>query len=100
MAQFDVYAEPGRHSRFLVNVQADLLESLSFRVVVPLFPTSPALMPIGRLNPIMEIHGTKLMLMTHLIAPIPAKTLGPIVANLSGEIDIISNALDILFKGF
>lgn len=100
MAQYDVYADAEKTGRYLVNVQADILAALSFRVVIPLFPVSRALAPIGRLNPLVDVNGTQLVLMTHLIAPIPVKTLGPIVANVAADIDTVSNALDILLKGF
>ncbi len=100
MSQFDVYAETLKPGRYVLNVQSDLLEALAFRVVIPLFPYSPALSPIGRLNPIIEVDGKKLVLMTHLIAPIPVKSLGPIVAKMNAEIDVVSNSLDMLLKGF
>lgn len=41
MARFDVYASPDS-AGYLLDVQADLLESLNTRIVVPLMPVSAA----------------------------------------------------------
>ena len=40
MGCFDVYATPGQHETgYVLDVQADLLQDLTTRVVVPLLPT-------------------------------------------------------------
>jgi toxin CcdB len=38
MARFDVHPEPGQPGRFLLNVQADILDDLAVRVGIPLMP--------------------------------------------------------------
>ncbi|MBS1183360.1 MAG: plasmid maintenance protein CcdB, partial [Proteobacteria bacterium] len=39
MARFDVFPNPGG-SGYLLDVQADLLDGLNTRIVVPLLPTA------------------------------------------------------------
>ncbi|MGB1216006.1 MAG: CcdB family protein [Pikeienuella sp.] len=55
MARYDVYANPDA-SGYLLDVQADLLDSLNTRVVVPLMPISAAPSPAKRLNPVFNIQ--------------------------------------------
>ncbi len=38
MARFDVYAMPGQRPGYLLDVQANLLDRLDTRGVIPLFP--------------------------------------------------------------
>lgn len=54
MAKYDVFADESGH--LLLDVQADLLRSLSSRVVVPLLGAE-TIKPALRLNPIFEIDG-------------------------------------------
>ena len=98
--QFNVYNDPENGNRKLLNVQADVLDLLNSRIVIPLFPVTPATNSIAKLNPVLNVSGTDMVLITQQIAPIPVKALGPVVANLSNEADVIANALDMLLKGF
>ncbi|WP_196795971.1 CcdB family protein, partial [Komagataeibacter europaeus] len=53
MARFDVYRLTGRgEARFVLDVQADLLDAIGTRVVVPLLPQGTAPKPAKRLNPV------------------------------------------------
>jgi toxin CcdB len=46
MGRFDVYATPGQDGTgYVLDVQADLLQDLTTRVVVPLLPTEAAPKP-------------------------------------------------------
>ncbi len=58
MARFDVYPYQGGQG-LLLDVQADLLEHLNTRVVVPLLPMDLTPKPARRLNPVFEINGMK-----------------------------------------
>jgi len=51
MARFDVYDSPDG-AGYLLDVQADILDILNTRVVVPLMPISAAPSPAKHLNPI------------------------------------------------
>ena len=98
--QFNVYNDPENGNRKLLSVQADVLNQINSRIVIPLFPVTPEINFIAKLNPVLKVSGTDMMLMTQQIAPIPVKALGPVVADLGNEADVIANALDMLLKGF
>jgi toxin CcdB len=104
MAQFDVYrnANPATRSRipFLLDVQADLLESLATRIVVPLCkPEVLGGKAAERLNPQFEIDGRKLVMLTPELAGISRKALGERVGNLADQRGAIIAALDLAFTG-
>ena len=67
MARHDVFAGSVEGS-YLLDVQADLFDRLKTRVVVPLLPVASTPPPIGRLNPIFEIAGRKVVMATPLLA--------------------------------
>ena len=98
MARFDVY--PGARGKgYLLDCQADILDELSTRVVVPLVPVG-GLPKATRLNPMFSISGQNYVMSTQLIFAIPAERLSPTVGNLKDEHPIIMNALDMLLTGF
>ena len=98
--QFNAYNDPENGNRMLLNVQADVLSQINSRIVIPLVPVTPAINLIAKLNPVLNVNGTAVVLMTQQIAPIPIKALGPHIANLNSQSDVIANALDMLLKGF
>jgi toxin CcdB len=85
---------------FLLEVQADLLDELNTRVVIPLVPYAPKMKIIRRLNPVFLINGRQYALFTHLIGTIPAARLAEPRANLVRHHDDIVSALDMLFQGY
>lgn len=104
MAQFDVYRNPNTATRaripYLVDVQSELLDSLATRVVVPL--CKPAVLKgrlAERLNPVFQVEGRKVCMLTPELAGIPARALGAPVCNLSGERDAFVSALDLIISG-
>lgn len=104
MAQFDVFRNPNPATvagiPFLLDVQSGLLDHLITRVVVPL--ARPELMgnkSAKNLNPGVEIHGEKLVLLTPELAAIPARALGTPIANLKDKHAEIIQALDMIFSG-
>jgi toxin CcdB len=101
MAQFDLFRHP-RNKRypFLLDVQANLLRDLATRVVAPL--TSVKRLsgkPIGRLNPIVEIEGSKYAVLFQELASLPVTALGPAAGSLQTRRDELIAALDLLFTG-
>ena len=104
MAQFDVYRNPNPATRtripFLLDVQAELLDSLATRIVVPLCkPEALMNKPAERLNPQFEIGGRAVVMLTQELAGVPRRALGDRVAGLAGERASIIAALDIAFTG-
>ena len=99
MARYDVFAGPVDGS-FLLDVQTDLIDELKTRVVVPLLPVASSPPAVGRLNPVFEVFGRKVVMATPLLAAVPAAELGEARANLARNHDTIVSALDMLFQGF
>jgi toxin CcdB len=103
MAQFDVYRNPdpatANFTPYLLNIQADLLDHLATRVVIPLL-THDALKPAARLNPLFEIEGKSYILATASLAAIRSQDLGDFVTSFSTYRDDIIAAVDFLVTGF
>lgn len=98
MATFDIY----RSDRgYLLDVQSDLLDGLNTVLIVPLVPLDVAPIPIGRLNPVLEIAGDRYSMVTQYMAATPIKALGRPVGNLKfASYDQIKAALDMILLGF
>lgn len=98
MPEFAIHAL--RDGGLAVDVQSDLLEPFSTRVVIPLVALEVAPQAPRRLNPVVDVAGAPRILATHLIAALPRAALGPPVGSLAAERDRIRAALDMLFLGF
>src|SRR5579863_7892845 len=86
----------------VVDVQSDLLNPTSTRVVVPLIAAADlAGAQPGRLTPIFEIEGEKLMLLPLQMAAAPLRELGPRPLRMLTEDEayLVSSALGVLFEG-
>ena len=86
----------------VVDVQSDLLNPTNTRVVVPLIPATDLKggQP-GRLTPMFEIEGQKVMLLPLQMAAIPLRELGaqPLRMLTEGEAYAVGSALGVLFEG-
>ncbi len=103
MAQFDVCRnsnlESSRAIPYLLDVQSDLLEVLSTRVVVPLVLATEMGKAANTLNPQFEIEGISVVMSTPEIAGVPRRVLGEKVVSLQSQRGEIIAALDLLFTG-
>ncbi len=99
MAKFDVHKYRSGDG-YLLDVQADLLDHLNTRVVVPLMAKETAPKPARRLNPEFEIEGKPVVMITQFMAAVPKSELGEKVQSLEPRFDDITNALDLVFQGF
>ena len=99
MARFHAYRVPGI-AGYLLVVQADLLDHIATRVVVPLVPDVEALRPERRLNPVIAIDGTDHVLMPQQMGSVPASVLKNTAADLSHEAERVTAAVDFLMQGF
>jgi len=99
VAKYDVFPNPNGDG-YLLEVQANLLDELKTRVVVPLVPHSSSVKALRRLNPVFTIGGKQYFMFTHLIATVPASRLTEPRASLAALDDQIVAALDMLFQGF
>lgn len=98
MARFDVYRERGS-TGLLIDCQANVLRTLETRFVVPLLPPFGDRPEFPRLNPIFEIDGQQLVMITQGAASVPVAALGSRVASLADHEWEISRALDLLLTG-
>ena len=104
MAQFDVCrnANPATRARipYLLDVQSDLLDPLATRVVVPLCEPEVLKGKLAeRLNPVFEVEGRSMVMLTPELAGVSRKLLGERVGNLANERHSIIAALDLLITG-
>lgn len=96
MAQFDLYR---LGNAYVIDVQADLLDGLNTRVVVPLLPEAEAPRPASRLNPVFLIEARPHVLVPQFMAAIPLAELGRKTGSLAQERDRIKPAIDMVFDG-
>ena len=104
MAQWDVYPNPGVRQRdeipFLVDLQSDLLSSLSTRLVAPLARTRQGAAGLPRnLCPAFTIDGVDVVLLAHEAGSIEARMLKACVASLRTQSHVIVGALDAVIAG-
>ena len=104
MAQFDVYLNPNPETNqsipYLLDVQADLLNNLTTRVVVPLIAASAMGRAVKHLNPSFSVKRTKVVMSTAELAGVTVKSLGDKICSLKEHRNEIIAALDFLTTGF
>jgi len=104
MAQFDIYENPNEETNqavpYLLDIQADLLDVLATRVVVPLVAASAVGKAIEHLNPRFTVKDNTVFMSTAELAGVPVRSLGEKVGSLKDERNEIIAALDFLFTGF
>jgi toxin CcdB len=104
MAQFDVYLNRHQQTRqeipFLLDLQADILDNLVTRVVVPLYSIAAFGIPARHLNPRFSVNQKDVIMSTAELAGVPTMILGDKIASLAEKRDEIIAALDFLFTGF
>jgi toxin CcdB len=98
MARFDVY-QVRSTGNLAVDVQADLLEHLKTRAVVPLLqgPESDWSMP--RMTPKIIFDGGSWTLGTPFITGVPLRELSGPLGSLVDQEYVIGSALDLLLTG-
>jgi toxin CcdB len=85
---------------WVLDCQADLLDHLTTRLVVPLIPIADVGTPMARLNPLFEIEGETLVMMTQFAGAVPAGSLERPALPLHDHQGAIAAALDMLLVGF
>jgi len=103
MPQFDVYANPNPDSQqqipYLVDIQADLLDHLATRVVVPLYRQGNIVSLLQQLNPTVTIENELFILSIAELAAIPFTYLGSPISNIQDEREAMVAAVDLLITG-
>ena len=86
MGQFDVHENKNPETNqiipYLLDIQSDLLASLTTRVVIPLIHKAAMGKVIKHLNPQFDIGQTTVCMSTSELAGVPVKYLGKKVASL------------------
>lgn len=99
MARFDVY--PFQDEIHLVDIQADLLDDLPTRAVLPLVPKNDAPEHMRKLTPEITLFGKPFVLLTMQIGTIEASRLGEAISNIEQDYrQSITEAVDFLFQGY
>lgn len=99
MARFDVYEVEGDPG-LLLDCQADVLDRLDSRFVVPLVPRAMAPPIFAGLNPIFDIKGQQFIMLTQSASAVPTRVLIRPILSLTQHQHVISNALDMLLTGY
>ena len=94
MARFDLYHV--RDGGLVVDCQADFLDDIATRFVVPLLPIGAGPPANARLNPVFGVGGERLVMTTQFAAAIRVRDLIGKAGSLEGEAYRITNALDVL----
>lgn len=101
MARFDLYRVEGWRIPLMVDVQADHLDELSSRIVIPLRRFDSDVAPgITRLKPVLRLPIGDHVLETPDIGSLPCIAIGRPVGNIAEHRDQITAAIDFLFQGF
>jgi toxin CcdB len=100
MAKFDIYSSPSSSATYLLDLQDEIIDVLSTRVVAPLVATEDVSQRMKILNPAIRVEGDEYILMTHLLAAIPSSALKKKIGSAVSQRDEIIASLDFLFTGF
>ncbi|MER5115011.1 CcdB family protein [Serratia marcescens] len=101
--QFTVYDNtyPTSAYPYLLDVQSDLIDALSTRLMIPLYALDNVRVKISaRLCPEIEVNGEKFLVMTHEMAAVRISQLGKAVGNANEHRNQIKAAIDFLIDGF
>ena len=102
MSRFDVHQLAEAPDQLVIDVQSDFLSMIGSRIVVPL-ATSTRLPQetLGRLYPVIPVHGRDYLFVTPDLTSVLDGQLGAKIANVEAEHrDDITAALDFLLTGF
>ncbi|NNH85674.1 hypothetical protein E0I74_05470 [Rhizobium laguerreae] len=99
MARFHVYRLKSGNL-LAIDLQANLLDDLPSRVMVPLHPVQELSWSISRLNPRFPAESETYVMATQRMASIPTAEIGKVVADLTADSDRIIAAVDFVFQGF
>ena len=97
MAQFDVFRLD--HGQYVLDCQSDLLNSYNSRLVVPLVPPGGGLPAMTRLNPVFDVAGQRLMMMTEFATAVSVRELRDAIGGLASHDLAIKGAFDYLING-
>ena len=104
MSQFDVYANQNPATKraipYLLDIQTDLLNSLTTRVVIPLYTVSAMGKTAKHLNIQFSVKRTTVIMSTAELAGVALNSLGDKVCSLKEHRNEIIAAIYFLVTGF
>jgi toxin CcdB len=86
--------------QLVIDLQSNLLNDLTTRIVAPLLPASLVTHSLTRLHVGVDVSGIGYFVAAHLSTAIPCRELGPAIGDLSPRSDEIMAAVDFAFQGF
>lgn len=98
MAQLDVFRTG--NGEYLLDFQADLLDHLNTRFVIPLANPDKGPKLAKRLNPIFNIGGERMALYTQFALTVPEADLKERITSLTNQRYVVMEALDMLISGY
>ena len=98
MPRFDVHR--GEGEPLLLDCQTDLLDGINSRLMVPLYRADRIERKVPRLNPVFNVAGHDMIMLTQSMGAVPIKRIGTCVDSLAAEQDAIMNAIDMLLSGY
>jgi toxin CcdB len=96
MAQYRVYRLPG--GELVLDLQSDLIETAT-RIVARLIPIEQLGRSLKEANPVFEIDGARLALLTTHLGAVPGAVLRDEVHDLGQQRYAILRAVDMVFTG-
>ena len=104
MAQYGVYENTNQETcqtfPYMLDIQADVLNDLPTRVVVPLVLSSLLKKSIPILTPLFRICESEVLMLTPQLVGVQMQVLGTRVCSLKEQRSDIIAALDLLITGF
>lgn len=87
---------------YLLNLQHPVANVLNHLLVAPVVELSqlPGGKPPTKICPLVNIGGQTYIVMTHMMAALPARELGEQAADLSTDITALRDAVDFLLNGY
>jgi toxin CcdB len=98
MARLEVFKSID--GEYLLDCQADMLDHLRTRFVVPLAPPDNGPKIAARLNPVFQIGGETLVMYTQFAMTVPVQDMEQLVTSLDDQHIAIMDALDMLITGY
>ena len=90
----------GGNFKYILNVQAKILDDLNSRIVIPLVEKTKFPYPIKNLNPEVVIDSIIYVIFTQQITAVPLSYLGQVVQNIELSRSVVLSAIDFAITGF
>ncbi len=101
--QYYIYRNGSTNQRYpyLIDVQSDLVDLLTTRIVIPLVHSSSAQAKLPeRICPVVEVEGERFIVMTHEMASVDKAILREEAGSAMPWRAEIKSAMDFIFDGF